>query len=385
VTTSKFSLEGKEYTLTYTPSGSLSAKGTVVVSTSDGEDNFITATVTNANNQDTITLSVAGGTLSGIGPVPLNNNEAVLLGLSSASNDTAGVPQNTVTGRTFTALAAGQSREMNVNLNGKTITVTHSKGSTSPFDETVTTNETFSTSNLTGVTPGTGSSANVWTAVANSMELTIEGVALTATGTDPASRAANLAIAINGNAELAAKGITARASTDADNLGKLHVGTLAVKATNATDPAAYGDGSVPLATTQFTLSSDLLIGTPAIVSSASATSMGFNVSQTPLSDSAEVSVIPVSQGLAAHKEHMNAISESVAVHKTVVGSRLRRANDQEAVLAQRALVLAQEVSDLSSANIENLITELTSLMTSQKAARQAYSMVSQSSLFDFVK
>ena len=385
VTTSKFSLEGKEYTLTYTPSGSLSAKGTVVVSTSDGEDNFITATVTNANNQDTITLSVAGGTLSGIGPVPLNNNEAVLLGLSSASNDTAGVPQNTVTGRTFTALAAGQSREMNVNLNGKTITVTHSKGSTSPFDETVTTNETFSTSNLTGVTPGTGSSANVWTAVANSMELTIEGVALTATGTDPASRAANLAIAINGNAELAAKGITARASTDADNLGKLHVGTLAVKATNATDPAAYGDGSVPLATTQFTLSSDLLIGTPAVVSSASATSMGFNVSQTPLSDSAEISVIPVSQGLAAHKEHMNAISESVAVHKTVVGSRLRRANDQEAVLAQRALVLAQEVSDLSSANIENLITELTSLMTSQKAARQAYSMVSQSSLFDFVK
>jgi len=385
VTTSKFSLEGKEYTLTYTPSGSLSAKGTVVVSTSDGEDNFITATVTNANNQDTITLSVAGGTLSGIGPVPLNNNEAVLLGLSSASNDTAGVPQNTVKGRTFTALAAGQSREMNVNLNGKTITVTHSKGSTSPFDETVTTNETFSTSNLTGVTPGTGSNANVWTAVANSMELTIEGVALTATGTNPASRAANLAIAINGNAELAAKGITARASTDADNLGKLHVGTLAVKATNATDPAAYGDGSVPLATTQFTLSSDLLIGTPAVVSSASATSMGFNVSQTPLSDSAEVSVIPVSQGLAAHKEHMNAISESVAVHKTVVGSRLRRANDQEAVLAQRALVLAQEVSDLSSANIENLITELTSLMTSQKAARQAYSMVSQSSLFDFVK
>ena len=385
VTTSKFSLEGKEYTLTYTPSGSLSAKGTVVVSTSDGEDNFITATVTNANNQDTITLSVAGGTLSGIGPVPLNNNEAVLLGLSSASNDTAGVPQNTVKGRTFTALAAGQSREMNVNLNGKTITVTHSKGSTSPFDETVTTNETFSTSNLTGVTPGTGSNANVWPAVANSMELTIEGVALTATGTNPASRAANLAIAINGNAELAAKGITARASTDADNLGKLHVGTLAVKATNATDPAAYGDGSVPLATTQFTLSSDLLIGTPAVVSSAAATSMGFNVSQTPLSDSAEVSVIPVSQGLAAHKEHMNAISESVAVHKTVVGSRLRRANDQEAVLAQRALVLAQEVSDLSSANIENLITELTSLMTSQKAARQAYSMVSQSSLFDFVK
>ena len=385
VTTSNFSLEGKEYTLTYTPSGSLSSKGSVVVSTTDGEDSFITASVTNANNQDTITLSVAGGTLNGAGPVPLNNDEAVLLGLSSASNDTAGVPQNTLTGRTFTALGAGQSREMNVNMNGKTITVTHSKGSTSPFAETVTTNETFQTVSATGVVPGTGSSANVWTATENSMTVTIEGAVITATGTDAASRAANLAIAINGNAVLAGKGITARASTDTDNLGKLHVGTLAAKATAATDLAAYGDGSVPLATTQFTLSSDLLIGTPLVVSSASATLMGFNVSQTALTDSAEVSVIPVSQGLFAHKEHMNAISESVSVHKTVVGSRLRRANDQEDILAQRALVLSQEVSELSAANIENLITELTSLMTSQKAARQAYSMVSQSSLFDFVK
>ena len=385
VTTSNFSLEGKEYTLTYTPSGSLSSKGSVVVSTTDGEDSFITASVTNANNQDTITLSVAGGTLNGAGPVPLNNDEAVLLGLSSASNDTAGVPQNTLTGRTFTALGAGQSREMNVNMNGKTITVTHSKGSTSPFAETVTTNETFQTVSATGVVPGTGNSANVWTATENSMTVTIEGAVITATGTDAASRAANLAIAINGNAVLAGKGITARASTDTDNLGKLHVGTLAAKATAATDPDAYGDGSVPLATTQFTLSSDLLIGTPLVVSSASATLMGFNVSQTALTDSAEVSVIPVSQGLFAHKEHMNAISESVSVHKTVVGSRLRRANDQEDILAQRALVLSQEVSELSAANIENLITELTSLMTSQKAARQAYSMVSQSSLFDFVK
>jgi len=117
----------------------------VAVSTTDGEVNFITASVTNQGNQDSITLSVAGGTLNGAGPVPLNNDEAVLLGLSSASTDTAGVPQNIVTGRTFTALGAGQFREMNVNLNGKTITVTHSKGSSAPFDETVTTNETFLT------------------------------------------------------------------------------------------------------------------------------------------------------------------------------------------------------------------------------------------------
>jgi flagellin-like hook-associated protein FlgL len=323
--------------------------------------------------------------LNGVGPVPLNNDEAVLLGLSSASTDTSGVPQNTVTGRTFTPLGNGQSREMNVNLNGKTITVTHSKGSASPFNETVTTSETFLTLNASGVEPGLGSAANVWTATEDAMVVTIEGEVVSAQGTDAGSRAINLAAAINGNAVLASKGITARASTNPDHLGKLHVGTLAVKATAATDPAAYGDGSVPLATTKLTLSSDLLIGSPTVVSSASATLLGFNVSQTALTDSAAVSVIPVSQGLAAHKEHMNAISDAVSIQQTVVGSRLKRANDQEAVLAQRALSLSQEVSELSTANIENLITELTALMTSQKAARQAYSMVSQSSLFDFIK
>jgi hypothetical protein len=373
---------------------SAASTGAVEIGTSTDRDGVMTAFTATClqtlaldgvltNNEDTITLSVAGGTLDGTAPKPLNNDEAVLLGLSSAATNTSGVPQNILTGRSFTVLSAGESREMNVNLNGKTITVTHSKQSASPFAETVTTNETFSISNANGVTPGTGNNANIWTAAANSMEVTIEGEVVTAGGTDPASRAANLAAAINNNSVLAGKGITAQASTTVP--GNLHVGTLAVKATAATDLTAYGDGSVPLSTTQFTLSSDLLIGTPLVVSSASATLMGFNVSQRALTDSGEISIVPVSQGLAAHKEHMNAISDSVSVHKTVVGSRLKRANDQEDILAQRALVLAQEVSDLSAANIENLITELTSLMTSQKAARQAYSMVSQTSLFDFVK
>ena len=113
--------------------------------------------------------------------------------------------------------------------------------------------------------------------------------------------------------------------------------------------------------------------------------MGFDVSQQKLTDNAEVGVIPVSQGLAAHKEHMNALSESISVHRTVVGSRLQRADRQQEILADRALVLAQEVSDLSAADIEKLITELTSLLTSRDASRQAYSMISQSSLFDFIK
>ena len=476
----KFSLEGKEYTVNYTASGNTTA-GTAAVTTTDGEADFITASVSNqksltsaapvaffsaddnsgttftingfsadgsaltqtfagpgagatvtttgtyktitsiktnalisnveigtsadrngvmavatasgaatlaldgilAINQDTVTLSVAGGTLDGSGPVPLNNNEAELLGLSSASAGISGAPQNTLTGRSFTVLGAGQSREMNVNLNGKTITVTHSKETNSPFGETVTTNETFATLNASGVEAGTGSTANIWTATSNSMSVTIEGVVLSATGTTANTRATALAVAINESADLAKKGITAQASTDGS--GKLHVGTLSVKALASTDVTDYGSGSVPLATTQLTLSSDLLIGTAKVVSSSSAGQMGFDVSQQKLTDTAVTAVVPVSQGLAAHKEHMNALSESISVHRTVVGSRLQRADRQQEILADRALVLAQEVSDLSAADIEKLITELTSLLTSRDASRQAYSMISQSSLFDFIK
>ena len=567
--TAKFALEGKEYTLTYTPSGTATAGGTAAITTTKGEVGLLTANVgkglstagavriTNGsganitaaftvtgfladgtaatesiavNNStgfvdgstvfqtitsiessvatgavsigtaadadgirtssavstkdtaltlsgalltagDIITLSVAGGMLDGGGPTPLNNAEATILGLSNSASSVAGAahPQTLVQGRAFTALSAGSSQAMEVNLNGKSITINHAKESDG--SETITTNELLDiitgSSGTTGVTTGSVTRSNIWTATGNTTTLTIEGETLTAnaatvtsglTGvsvnsgavngltitaananigitiageafsftdtaldtlghttvgtrgtyiaaqitansalsalnitaaadssgniqlTDPNARALALATAINNDPELAAKGVQAKASTD--GTGSLSVGTLIVSGENATQP---GGGKAINPTTKINISSDAVLGHISVVDSLTSPLMGFDVSQGVLGTLGETLIIPVSQGMSAHKEHMSSLADSIALSRTVLGSRLQRVTSHEAVLGERSLLLSQEVGDLSQANIEELITELTSLMVSRDASRQAYSMISQSSLFDFIK
>jgi flagellar hook-associated protein 3 FlgL len=563
--TAKFALEGKEYTLTYTPSGTATAGGTAAITTTNGEVGLLTANVgkglstaaavriTNdsganitaaftvtgfladgtaatesiaVNNStgfvdgaiafqtitsiessvptgavsigtaadvdgirtssavstkdtaltlsgalltagDIITLSVAGGMLDGGGPTPLNNAEAGILGLSNSASSVAGAahPQTLVQGRAFTALSAGSSQAMEVNLNGKSITINHAKASDG--SETITTNELLDiitgSSGTTGVTTGSGTRSNIWTATGNTTTLTIEGETLTAnaetvigatptgvsvissgniiqadggtsttmtvviagvtvnaagdanqntraanlkaaidadvalnalnikatastdssgqvTLSDPNARALALAIAINNDVELAAKGVQAKASTD--GTGFLSVGTLTVSGENATQP---GGGKAINPTTKINISSDAVLGHISVVDSLTSPLMGFDVSQGVLGTLGETLIIPVSQGMSAHKEHMSSLADSIALSRTVLGSRLQRVTSHEAVLGERSLLLSQEVGDLSQANIEELITELTSLMVSRDASRQAYSMISQSSLFDFIK
>ena len=581
--TAKFALEGKEYTLTYTPSGTATTGGTAAITTTNGEVGLLTANVgkglstaaevriTNdsganitaaftitgfladgtaatesiaVNNStgfvagsiafqtitsiessvptgavsigtaadvdgirtssavstkdtaltlsgalltagDIITLSVAGGMLDGSGPTPLNNTEAGILGLSNSASSVAGAahPQTLVQGRAFTALSAGSSQAMNVNLNGKSITINHAKAADG--SETITTNELLDivtgSSGTTGVTTGSGTRSNIWTATGDTTTLTIEGETLTANaltnvtlsgggvvvdttagvinglevadntsdinivisgfkndgsagtktlsysnsflnglsptmnttalrGTyvaaqinadadvaalnitatadnagniqliDPNARALALATAINADVELAAKGVQAKASTD--GTGFLSVGTLIVSGENATQP---GGGKAINPTTKINISSDAVLGHISVVDSLTSPLMGFDVSQSVLGTLGETLIIPVSQGMSAHKEHMSSLADSIALSRTILGSRLQRVTSHEAVLGERSLLLSQEVGDLSQANIEELITELTSLLVSRDASRQAYSMISQSSLFDFIK
>jgi hypothetical protein len=562
--TAKFALEGKEYTLTYTPSGAAKTGGTAAITTTTGEVGLLTAdvgkglstaaavritnnsganitaaftitgfladgtaateniainnstgsvdgstvfqTITSIESSvatgavligtaadpdgirtssavlakdtaltlsgelltagDIITLSVAGGMLDGGGPTPLNNAEAGILGLSNSASSVAGVahPQTLVQGRVFAALSAGSSKAMEVNLNGKSITINHSKAADG--SETITTNELLDiitgSSGTTGVTTGSGTRSNIWTATGDTTTLTIEGETLTAnaetvigaktavsvissgniiqadggasstmsvviagvtvtaagsadqntraanlgtainanatlddlnikatassnssgqvTLSDPNARALALATAINNDVELAAKGVQAKATTD--GTGFLSVGTLIVSGENATQP---GGGKAINPTTKINISSDTVLGHISIVDSLTSPLMGFDVSQSVLGTLGETLIIPVSQGMSAHKEHMSSLADSIALSRTVLGSRLQRVTSHEAVLDERSLLLSQEVGALSQANIEELITELTSLMVSRDASRQAYSMISQSSLFDFIK
>ncbi len=101
-------------------------------------------------------------------------------------------------------------------------------------------------------------------------------------------------------------------------------------------------------------------------------------------DGAETTLAPANQEIRAQIARLGDAGQSIAVSRTTVGARLNRANDQEELLTQRTLILEQEIGDISSANIEQVITELQALLVNRDAARQAYSLIGQRSLFDFL-
>jgi flagellar hook-associated protein 3 FlgL len=96
-------------------------------------------------------------------------------------------------------------------------------------------------------------------------------------------------------------------------------------------------------------------------------------------------MVPTAQTLDAQLEKLVQAGQDIAVSRTKIGARLKRAEDQEAALQSRALALETDVNELGSADLGKVVTELQALLVSRDAAMQAYSRIGQSSLFDFLK
>ncbi|MFD1510730.1 flagellar hook-associated protein FlgL [Lacimonas salitolerans] len=93
---------------------------------------------------------------------------------------------------------------------------------------------------------------------------------------------------------------------------------------------------------------------------------------------------PVAQQLGSQLTKLIDAGQHIALSRTTVGARLERAESQEENLLTRSVALDTQLNDLSAADLERVITELQSLLVNRDAARQAYSKISQSSLFDFL-
>jgi len=96
-------------------------------------------------------------------------------------------------------------------------------------------------------------------------------------------------------------------------------------------------------------------------------------------------MVPTVQTLDAQLEKLSQAGQDIAVSRTKIGARLKRAEDQETNLQARALALETDVNELGSADLGKVVTELQALLVSRDAALQAYSRIGQSSLFDFLK
>ena len=96
-------------------------------------------------------------------------------------------------------------------------------------------------------------------------------------------------------------------------------------------------------------------------------------------------MVPKAQTLSAQMSKIVDAGQDIAISRTTVGARLQRAEIQEEVLASRSVALETQVNELSAADLEKVIMELQTLLTTQNAARQAYSQIGQTNLFDYLK
>ena len=75
----------------------------------------------------------------------------------------------------------------------------------------------------------------------------------------------------------------------------------------------------------------------------------------------------------------------IADQRALIGSEMNKADNQATLLANRKLLLTENIGDMEDADLAEIVTKLQSLMVSKDAAQQAFARISQMSLFDFLR
>ena len=75
----------------------------------------------------------------------------------------------------------------------------------------------------------------------------------------------------------------------------------------------------------------------------------------------------------------------IADQRSLIGGEMNKADNQAALLANRKLLLTENIGDMEDADLAEIVTRLQSLMISKDAAQQAFTRISQMNLFDFLR
>ena len=75
----------------------------------------------------------------------------------------------------------------------------------------------------------------------------------------------------------------------------------------------------------------------------------------------------------------------IADQRSLIGGEMNKADNQTALLANRKLLLTENIGDMEDADLAEIVTRLQSLMISKDAAQQAFTRISQMNLFDFLR
>ena len=75
----------------------------------------------------------------------------------------------------------------------------------------------------------------------------------------------------------------------------------------------------------------------------------------------------------------------IADQRSLIGGEMNKAENHANLLANRKLLLTENIGDMEDADLAEIVTKLQSLMISKNAAQQAFTRISQMSLFEFLR
>jgi len=92
--------------------------------------------------------------------------------------------------------------------------------------------------------------------------------------------------------------------------------------------------------------------------------------------------------IGAGDETLNAVQASLdhlGVNIAKIGALMSTAEQQRDTIAQRQILISENLSTLEDADLSKLVTELQSLIVSRDAAQQTFVKIGQQTLFDFLR
>ena len=75
----------------------------------------------------------------------------------------------------------------------------------------------------------------------------------------------------------------------------------------------------------------------------------------------------------------------VTLNVTEIGSTISNLKEQKKANDSRIIVVTEDLSKLEDADLAELVAQLQTYLLNKEAAQQSYTMISQQSLFDFIR
>ena len=82
---------------------------------------------------------------------------------------------------------------------------------------------------------------------------------------------------------------------------------------------------------------------------------------------------------------IKSVQEHIANQRAVIGARTTSLGRQEELIAERKIAIEKDMSDISEADLAELVTQLQTQITSLQASQQAFVKISDLNLFQFIR